>query len=130
MVSWRRQGGGGVAAGPWNRLAVAFATTTALLATLAAWGWLRPPVIPEPGVPTRAAVSGMDMDAAGGWRLAISPDGRSFLKVENGAIHIRSSEDPVWRQLRNTEGGGRSYLFAQRAVGRLPCWPRDLESLH
>ena len=91
--------------GPWKRLTVAFATTTALLAALAAWGWLRPG--PEPGVPTRAAVTGVDIpQTAGGWRLAISPDGRSMLKVEQGSIHMRTASDPEWRQLPNTEGGG------------------------
>ena len=91
--------------GRWNRLTVAFATTTALLAALAAWGWLQPG--PEPGVPTRAAVTGVDMTAGTGWRLAISPDGSSILKVAEGAIHIRPANDPEWRQLPNTEGGSR-----------------------
>ena len=43
--------------------------------------------------------------SGGGWRLAISPDGRSILKVEGGSIQIRPADDPEWRQLRNTEGG-------------------------
>ena len=90
--------------GPWNRLTVAFATTAVLLGGLAAWGWLRPG--PEPGVPTRASVTGVDLTASsGGWRLAISPDGRSILKVAEGSIHIRPASDPEWRQLPNTEGG-------------------------
>ena len=77
----------------------------AVAIALAAWGWLRP--APEPGVPTRAAVTGVDIpETAGGWRLAISPDGRSMLKVEEGAIHMRTASDPEWRQLPNTEGGG------------------------
>ena len=81
--------------GPWNRLTVAFATTAVLLAGLAAWGWLQPGS--EPGVPTRAAVTGLDIaEPAGGWRLAISPDGRSILKVEEGAIHMRTASDPEW----------------------------------
>ena len=95
--------------------------TAVLLAALAAWGWLRPPMIPEPGVPTRAAVTGVGINASGGgWRLAISPDGRSMLKVALGSIHIRSASDPEWRQLPNTEGGsnptfspdGQSVAFA------------------
>ena len=87
--------------GPWNRLTV---TTTALLAALAAWGWLSRPPAPAPGVPTRAAVTGVGMIASGGgWRLVISPDGRSILKVAEGAIHIRPANDPEWRQLPNTE---------------------------
>ena len=96
--------------GPWNRLTV---TTTVLLAALAAWGWLRSPPAPEPGVPTRATVTGVDLIAAGvgGWRLAISPDGRSILKVDEGSIYIRTASDPEWRQLPNTEGG-RSPTFS------------------
>ena len=74
---------------------------------LASWGWLRPTPAPEPGVPTRSAVTGVDIpETAGGWRLAISPDGRSILKVEEGSIHIRTASDPEWRQLPNTQGGG------------------------
>ena len=92
--------------GPWKRLTVAFATTAVFLAALAAWGWLSRPPAPEPGVPTRAAVTGVDIIASGGgWRLVISPDGRSILKVEQGSIHMRTASDPEWRQLPNTEGG-------------------------
>ena len=92
--------------GPWNRLAIATTTLAALLAALAAWAWLRSPPIPEPGVPTWAAVTGVDLASlGGGWRLAISPDGRSILKMEEGSIHIRTASDPEWRQLPSTEGG-------------------------
>jgi serine/threonine-protein kinase len=48
---------------------------------------------------------GVDMASGGGWSLAISPDGRSILKVEQGSSHIRTASDPEWRQLPNTEGG-------------------------
>ena len=90
--------------GPWNRLTVAFGTTAVLLAGLAAWGWLRPSA--EPGVPTRAAVTGVGITTTGGgWRLAISPDGRSILKVEGGSIQIRPADDPEWRQLPNSGRG-------------------------
>ena len=96
--------------GPWNRLTVAFATTAVLLAALAAWGWLSPS--PEPGVPTRAQVTGLDITVLGGAgvSLAISPDGRWIVAV--GAegegttryLYIRSADDIEWRQLPNTEG--------------------------
>ena len=90
--------------GPWNRLTIATTTLAVLFVTLAAWGWLRSG--PEPGVPTRAAVTGLDLATpVVGWRLAIAPDGRSILKVEQGSIHVRSASDPEWRQLPNTEGG-------------------------
>ena len=94
--------------GPWNRLTMATTTLAALLAALAAWGWLRSPPAPEPGVPTRSTVTDVDLIATGGgWRLAISPDGRSILSVPvgGGAIHMRTASDPEWRQLPNTEGG-------------------------
>ena len=91
--------------GPWNRLTIATTTLAALFVTLAAWGWLRSPPASEPGAPTRAAVTGVDLrPSGGGWRLAISPDGRTILKVEQGSIHMRTASDPEWRQLPNTEG--------------------------
>ena len=92
--------------GPWNRLTMATTTLAALLAALAAWGWLSRPPAPEPGVPTRATVTGIDMTVGGGWRLAISPDGRTILSVAEGSIHMRTASDPEWRQLPNTERGG------------------------
>ncbi len=91
---------------PWlqDRRTIAGLVAGTALAAVAAWGWFQPP--PEPGVPTRAMVSGVEnMTGGSGWRLAISPDGRSILKVVGGAIHIRPAGDPEWRQLRNTEGG-------------------------
>ena len=97
-----------VVPGPWNRLTV---TTAALLAALAAWGWLSRPPIPEPGIPTRSGVTGLNfVVAGGGWKLAISPDGRWIvaLHTEDGlvpALYIRAANDPEWRRLANTEGG-------------------------
>ena len=97
---------------------MAFAALAAVLALNLVVVTSRPP---EPGVPTRAAVTGFDLIATGGgWRLAISPDGRSILKVEQGSIHVRTAGDPEWRQLPNTEGGsnpsfspdGQSVAFA------------------
>ena len=95
----------------------------AVAIALAAWGWLRSPPAPEPGVPTRATVTGVDITSEGGrWRLAISPDGRTILSVPEGSIsiHMRTASDPEWRQLPNTEGGadptfspdGQSVAFA------------------
>ena len=105
--------------GPSKRLTIAATTLAALLAALAAWGWLRSPPAPEPGVPTRATVTGADMTGVVGWKLAISPDGRSILKVDGGSIHMRTASDPEWRQLPNTAGGlnptfspdGQSFAF-------------------
>ena len=92
---------------PWHRdvRSVAALLAGATMTALAAWGWLRPG--PDPGVPTRSAVTGVDLTTqGGGWRLAISPDGRTILKVEEGSIHMRTASDPEWRQLPNTQGGG------------------------
>ena len=117
--------GADVGVGPWNRLTIATTTLAALLAALAAWGWLRSPPAPEPGVPTRATVTGIDITSEGGrWWLAISPDGRTILGVPEGSIsiHMRTASDPEWRQLPNTEGGadptfspdGQSVAFSIR----------------
>ena len=116
---------------PWHRdvRSVAALLVGATMTALAAWGWLRPS--PEPGVPTRAAVTGVDLIASGGgWRLAISPEGRTILSVAEGSIHMRTASDPEWRQLPNTEGGGNP-TFAGRAIGRLQHRGRgrDLEGL-
>ncbi len=93
--------------GPWKRLTMAFAALSAVTTLIAAWGWLSRPPIPEPGVPTRSTVTGFDeITGGGGWRLAISPDGRTILSVAEGggAIRMRTASDPEWRQLPNTEG--------------------------
>ena len=125
--------------GPWNRLTVAFATTAVLLAGLAAWDWFRPSPSPEPGVPTRAQVTGLDIahvsggGGDGGVSLAISPDGRWIVAV--GAegttryLYIRPADAVEWRQLLNTEGAtnptfspdGQSVAF--RAAGRISRVP-------
>ena len=116
-----------VTARPWHRDGrfVASVLVGATMTALAAWGWLSRPPAPEPGVPTRAAVTGVDMTAGTGWRLAISPDGSSILKVVDGSIHIRAANDPEWRQLPNTGGGGGVAARPFRRTGyRSPSPPR------
>ena len=114
--------------GPWKRLTMAFAALSAVTTLIAAWGWLSRPPIPEPGVPTRSTVTGFDeITGGGGWRLAISPDGRTILSVAEGggAIRMRTANDPEWRQLPNTEGvfnptfspDGQSVAFSFPAGG-------------
>ena len=85
----------------------------AVAIVLVAWGWLRPSPSPEPRVPTRAQVTGLEIDivAVGGGRvsLAISPDGRWIVAVEaegtTSHLYIRPADDiEEWRQLPNTEG--------------------------
>ena len=78
---------------------------------LAAWGWLRPAPSPEPGVPTRARLTGLEMrvPGTGGTRLAISQDGRWMavgdIEGQTSHLFVRPAEDPEWRRLPNTEGG-------------------------
>ena len=52
--------------GPWNRLTVTFATTTALVTALAAWGWLRPTPPPPPWRPYKVRGERPQHDR---WRL-------------------------------------------------------------
>ena len=122
------------AARPWHqdRRSIASLVAGMVLAALAAWGWLKPTPSPEPGVPTRAQVTGLDMTVAGGGstvRLAISPDGRWIVAVgaegtTRGYLYIRQADDLEWRQLPNTEGArnptfspdGQSVAF--RVLGR------------
>ena len=94
----------------WTWLRDPRSLVAALAIALAAWGWLRPTPRPEPGVPTRAQVTGLaiDFESVIGWRLTISPDGRWIVAghVEGSTpyLYIRPAEDPEWRQLPNTEG--------------------------
>jgi serine/threonine-protein kinase len=122
-------------AGPWNHISITFAALFFAATGLAAWGWLQPS--PEPGVTTRAEVTGLDVDiAGGGWRLAISRDGRSIVAghAEDGAepaLYIRSADDTGWRRLRGTEGAtnptfspdGREVAFDVFASGRISKVP-------
>jgi serine/threonine-protein kinase len=79
------------------------------LAAWGAWGWLREPPVGEPGVPTRAHVTGLlPYVTPGGSKFAISPDGRWIVAVGvDGGVSqllIRSADDPDWRVLPNTRG--------------------------
>jgi serine/threonine-protein kinase len=78
----------------------------AAMTAVAAWGWLRPDPTPAPGVPTRAPLTGLDMvvPPGGGWRFAISPDGRSIVAGHAPDLYIRSADDLSWRLLPNTTG--------------------------
>ena len=124
--------------GPWNRLTIATTTLAALFVTVTAWGWLSRPPIPEPGIPTRSGVTGLNLVVAGGgWKIAISPDGRwivAGLRVEDGlvpALYIRAANDPEWRRLANTEAGenptfspdGQSVAFTTLGVSGISKVP-------
>ena len=92
--------------GPWKRLTVAFATTAALLAALAAWGWLRPS--PEPGVPLRTGLTGMEIVAGAGVRLAISRDGSQIVVSSTAEgvskLFIRDADQVEFREIPGTDG--------------------------
>ena len=104
---------------------------------LAAWGWLSRPPPPAPGVPTRSEVTGLDLSrVGGGWRLAISPDGRWIVAETRedasgrGNLYIRAADDTEWRQLPNTENAtsptfspdGQSVAFIVRGneISKVP----------
>ena len=97
-----------VTAKPWHRdrRSVASLATGIVLAVWGGLGWLRP--APEPGVPTRSEVTGLDLSGPPGRRLAISPDGRSIVAGHREgnaapALYIRAANDTEWRPLPNTE---------------------------
>jgi eukaryotic-like serine/threonine-protein kinase len=86
-------------------------TAAALFAALAAWGWLRQMPAPSVGVATRAVLPGVDLGGVAGWLLAVSPDGRWIVagmqeERRATALYVRAADDPAWRRLPNTEGGG------------------------
>ncbi len=122
------------AAGIDRRLFAAVSTVAVVALVWAAWGWLRPTPTTEPGVPTRADVMGLDLGNQGGWRLAISPDGRWIVAGHAGdasspALYIRTAEDTDWRRLPNTEGAtnptfspdGQSVAFSNSgAISKVP----------
>ena len=96
---------------PWHRdgRSVAAVVVGMTMTALAAWGWLRSPTPPQPGVPTRAEVSGLNLVnlvRSSGGQLAISPDGRWIVaaqSAEGGSqLFIRSADEPEWRPLPNT----------------------------
>jgi serine/threonine-protein kinase len=104
-------GGGGVAAGPWNRLAMA---TTALAAAFAvAFGWsVLGPDAPEPPELVARFVTpfeeGQGPMAGGvaGVRMALTADGSALVYRGPGALWIRRWADLDATPIRGTEGGG------------------------
>jgi serine/threonine-protein kinase len=106
--------------GPWNRVSITFAALFFAASSLAAWGWLRPPL--ERGVQTRVAFTDLGRGVG-----SISPDGRSMLTTRGSlrSLHIRAADDMEYRELPNTERAangtfspdGRSVAFTIRGRG-------------
>lgn len=80
--------------------------TVVVMAGLAAWGWLRPQPAPAAAVATRSALTGLDMKLPGfgGWRFAISADGRWIVAGDAPDLWVRAADETEWRRLPYTEG--------------------------
>jgi serine/threonine-protein kinase len=80
----------------------------AIMAALAAWGWLATPAT-EPGVPVRLQLTGFDgsIGVQGGRQLAVSPDGRAFVVLGtvdgDPQLYIRRADDTEFRAIPGTE---------------------------
>jgi len=109
--------------GPWKRLAVAFATTTALLAALAAWALLRPaPQLPV----TLTSIDLGERSFLIQGEILVSPDGSRFALSGLQApepIYWRNADEEDFRPIPETENvifasfspDGESLVFS--AVG-------------
>jgi len=88
---------------------IAAVGVAAVMTAITAWGWLQPEPEPEAEVPTRTRITDFDVSRGGGWRLAISRDGRSIVATHSeggiSSLYIRPSDDTEWRELSNTQGG-------------------------
>ena len=96
--------GGGKRGGNRTTLAAVAVATIAVVAALS--GWLRPPPAQAPQVPTRTQLTGLDFleTGQGGWRLAISRDGRWIVAGNAPDLYIRAADELSWRLLPNTTG--------------------------
>ena len=91
--------------GPWNRLTVTFATIAVLLASLAAWGWLRPG--PQPDHVTRSLIDLGGISLAEQDEIIVSPDGSRFAVAGTvdgqTAIYWRNAAEENFRVIPATE---------------------------
>ena len=135
---------------PWHRdrRLLASAMVGATMTALAAWGWLSRPPIPEPGVPMRLEVTGLDLTAGGrSARFAISPDGRWIVSVHTETAWItpfisarpmtlsgsafQTRRELIFRRSRRT---GNRWL-SRRTVRSQECpsqvgWPSRSRAVH
>ena len=101
---------------PWKRLTVAFATTTTLLAALAAWGWLSRPPPSQPHPATRSIIGLGDMRFGSSDEVIVSSDGSRFaaIGVVDGqrALYWRDAAEENFRMVPGTEGANNGVAFS------------------
>ena len=107
--------GAGVAAGtaPLKRLTVGFAGFAVLLGLVAAWGWLRPPPITEPGHATRSIIDLGDISVGIRDEIIVSPDGSRF--AVTGVVDGQRSlfwRDAAEEHFRVIPGTGNAFTAA------------------
>jgi serine/threonine-protein kinase len=100
---------GAPASGPWKRLSMAFAGSTAVLALALGWVILRPSQEVS-AVPLRTDLSGFQLTApiGSGERLTISPDGSKIVLASEergvGRLFIRRADQVGFTEIPGTEG--------------------------
>ena len=111
----------------WNRMTVAFATTSALLAALAVRGWLGP--VPQLPV-TRSSIEVGDLSLRALGEIMVSPDGSRFALAglsQPSPLYWRNADEEEFRPIPGTEGAnwasfspdGESLVFGTSGGGLL-----------
>ena len=104
-------GAGAAAGGPWNRLSMAFAGSTVVLALALGWALLRPSPDEVAAVPFRTGLSDFRLTAPVGsnGRIAISPDGTQIVLASevNGVdrLFLRRADQVEFTEIPGTERG-------------------------
>jgi len=118
-------------AGPWRRVALASVAVALLCATLAAWGWLRHPVLPV----TRVRMSfpaAERIQVAATRRFALSRDGTRLVYIgpdsSGTQLWVRSMNSLQGRPLPGTSGAQAPFFSPDgRSVGFFTGNPGDLK---
>ncbi|MEE8146276.1 MAG: protein kinase, partial [Longimicrobiales bacterium] len=104
------------ASGPWNRLAVGFATTTVLLTLAAAWGWLKSPPPTQPDHATRSFIDLGDISLGVFDKIIVSPDGSRFAVAGTvdgqRSLYWRDAAEENFRVIPGTENAGTGAAFS------------------